>query len=127
MHLVELIKVDHILVVLGILNGVVSEVEALTLVDAVAYPTAEVFVIEFALLLGIPFLNYLAEIVKVEVVHVSKVSKEVCDSDEAIMIPVKREECFPDRVEIVRELASEALFYCSDSLEGQLSFSFGRG
>lgn len=127
LHFVKLIKVVHILVVLGILNGVVSEVEALTLVDAVAYPAAEVFVVEFALLLGIPFLNYLAEIVKVEVVHVSKVSKEVCDSDEAIMIPVKREECFPNRVEIVPELVSEAPFYRSDSLKGQLCFSLGHG
>lgn len=94
-----------------------SEEEALSLVDTVADPCTEVFVIEFASPRLVPFLHQSLHVLEVDPLGVAEIPQDVFYGDQPIIILIQEEKSFPDRCEITAELLFELSFNLLDVLE----------
>jgi len=95
----------HLLLVEGVLDRVVAEVETFRPVNRRPKPLREVLVAQFAFVLAVFLVDQLFEVHQVDLIAFSaEGAHEVLDSDEAIVVSVHVKECLPDGFPLSREL-----------------------
>ena len=97
-------------VILGVLDRVVSEVEALRHVDGISQPLREVHVAKTPLALVV-FVDYqLFEVIEIEICFVPEILEDIFDSDVPIIVTIQSQKGFTDRLEAVAELCFQPGF-----------------